>query len=74
MCGAVVSNFKLMQLVSSAQSAQFTDSVFENLISMIMLNNLTTSLNSLPGNRVFVYTLMNFLNTFDRLQFYYFHR
>jgi hypothetical protein len=31
-------------------------------------------LNSVPGNRIFVYTLMNFLSTFDRLQFYYYHK
>lgn len=39
-----------------------------------MLNNLTTTLNTVPGSRIFVYTFMNFLSTFDRLQFYYFHR
>ena len=31
-------------------------------------------MNKLPGNRIFSYTLTNFLSTFDRLQFYFFHK
>ena len=40
----------------------------------IMFNNLTSGLNAVPGSRVFFYTILNFLSTFDRLQFYYFHK
>ena len=39
-----------------------------------MMNNFTTSVNSYPGNRIFLYTITNFMLAFDRLQFYYFHR
>lgn len=38
-----------------------------------MLNDYTRFLNQMPGNRIFLSTLMNFLITFDRLQLYYFH-
>lgn len=39
-----------------------------------MLNDFTRTLNSVPGNRIFLSAIMNFLITFDRLQLYYFHR
>jgi hypothetical protein len=39
-----------------------------------MLNNITLGLNSVPGNRLFLFILTNFMITFDRLQLYYFHR
>lgn len=38
------------------------------------MNQLTLILNKIPGNRIFLFTLTNFMLTFDRLQFYYFHR
>ena len=38
------------------------------------MNNFTGSMNSVPGGRVFSYTLMSFLSAFDRLQFYYYHQ
>ena len=37
-------------------------------------NNVTSSLNSLPGSRVYFSAILGFLSTFDRLQFYYYHR
>ena len=39
-----------------------------------MMNNFTQGVNSYSGNRMFLYTITNFMLTFDRLQFYYFHR
>lgn len=39
-----------------------------------MMNNFTTSVNNYPGNRIFLYTITNFMLAFDRLQFYYFHK
>ena len=39
-----------------------------------MFNNFTSSLNLVPGSRIFTYTLTNFMTAFDRLQFYYFHK
>lgn len=44
------------------------------LMSDSVLNNLTTTLNKMPGSRVFFHTLSGNMLTFDRLQFYYFHR
>ena len=37
-------------------------------------NSYVSSLNSIPGSRVFFSFLMNFYISFDRLQFYYFHK
>ena len=37
-------------------------------------NNVTSSLNSLPGSRVYFSAILGFLSTFDRLQYYYYHR
>ena len=42
-------------------------------ISSVMFNNFTGSLSVVPSSRLFLYSLLNFLITFDRLQFYYFH-
>jgi hypothetical protein len=44
------------------------------LPSDIILNNFTKSLNVIPGNRIFLYTLANYLTAFDRLEFYYYHK
>ena len=35
---------------------------------------MTDKLNSIAGSRIFLSTILSFLSTFDRLQFYYFHR
>jgi len=37
-------------------------------------NEIITSLNKLPGNRIFLRALTDHMITFDRLRFYYFHR
>lgn len=52
-----------------------TTNILDNLLpSDVILNKFTTFLNTIPGNRIFIYTLTNFLTTFDRLQFYYYHQ
>ena len=38
-----------------------------------LFNNFTRTINKLPGNRIFFYTITSYLATFDRLQFYYYH-
>ena len=38
------------------------------------MNNFTTGTNTFPGNRIFFFTITNFMRTFDRMQFYYFHK
>ena len=38
------------------------------------MNPITKAVNSVPGNRMIFYSVMSFMITFDRLQFYYFHR
>ena len=35
---------------------------------------MTSALNSLPGSRIYLSTVLGFLSALDRLQFYYFHR
>lgn len=55
-------------------STSSTDSTALAVFNGIMLNNFTTGTNSFPGNRIFLYTITNFMLTFDHLQFYYFHR
>jgi len=44
------------------------------LINIIIFNNFSSTLNSVPGGRVFFSTFLNALTNFDRLQFYYFHQ
>ena len=66
--GVLVSNVKMQKIML------ITNPWFEDLIGSIMFNNYTSNLNSVPGNRVFFYTLTNFLATFDRLQFYFYHK
>ena len=51
-----------------------TEKFKKQLISDLMLNDFTTSINKVPGNRIFLYTITNYLTSFDRLQFYYLHK
>ena len=44
------------------------------VIASPLLDNVTGSINKLPGNRIFAKTLSGFLLAFDRMQFYYFHQ
>lgn len=44
-----------------------------DIISIIMLNSFIRTLNSVPGNRIYLSAVMSFLVTFDRLHLYYFH-
>ena len=55
--------------------AQLSDLVSPPLsyFTSVFLENFTESVNLFPGSRVFTYSLTNFLLTFDRLQFYYYH-
>ena len=50
------------------------DSSLHALTEYLFWNNVTNKLNSLPGSRIYFYSILNYLSSFDRLQFYYFHR
>ena len=39
-----------------------------------MLDDFTTAVNKMPGGRIFMETVTDFLPVFDRLQFYYYHK
>ena len=43
-------------------------------MNALLSNNFTSSMNAVPGSRIFAYSLTNFLVNFDRLQFYYYHK
>ena len=43
-------------------------------LSYPLLEQTTGSINKIPGNRIFFETLSDFLISFDRLQFYFYHR
>ena len=43
-------------------------------ISNVQMNAITKAVNSIPANRMLFYSVMSFMITFDRLQFYYYHR
>ena len=66
--GILVSNIKMQKLVPTQ------DSTLEGLTNSLFWNNMTDNLNSLPGSRIFLSSILGFLSAFDRLQFYYFHR
>ena len=38
------------------------------------MNAITKAINSIPANRMIFYSVMSFMITFERLQFYYYHR
>lgn len=40
----------------------------------MMNNNITTIMNQMPGNRVFLNVIMNQYRLIDRMQFYYYHQ
>ena len=47
---------------------------FEQNVHSIIFNNFTSSMNLVPGSRIFAYTLTNYMTSFDRLQFYFYHQ
>ena len=59
--GIMASNIKLQRLVPTR------DNNFEALLNNTLLNNATSVLNSLPGCRIYFYSVLNFLSAFDRL-------
>ena len=59
--------------ISVNPSSQTSETPLE-LVKLIMLNNITQTLNQIPGNRIYLFLIMNFFSVFDRLQFYYYHR
>ena len=65
--GAHVSHIALRKMIP-------LDEEFVFVMKTLMLNNFTSSMNIVPGSRIFTYTLTNFLVNFDRLQFYYYHK
>ena len=65
--GAHVSHVALRKMIP-------LDEEFVFVMKNLMLNNFTSSMNIVPGSRIFTYTLTNFLVNFDRLQFYYYHK
>ena len=44
------------------------------LFQDVMTNQFSSHLNAIPGNRIVFHTLTNYLVSFDRLQFYYYHK
>ena len=64
--GFSLSNFRLQRIEGISEPLL---AVIENAV----LNNATKILNKLPGSRIYFSTILSFLSTFDRLQFYYYH-
>ena len=58
----------------SVRKMTLFDEEFAAAMDALLLNNVTSSMNAVPGSRIFTYTLTNFLVNFDRLQFYYYHK
>ena len=58
----------------SLRKMTLLDEEFAAVMDALLLNNFTSSMNAVPGSRIFTYTLTNFLVNFDRLQFYYYHK
>jgi hypothetical protein len=46
---------------------------FIDIVDTIMTNKPTEVVNSIPGNRIFLNQLTEFLSIFDRLYLYYYH-
>ena len=66
--GIRVSNITMQRLILMA------DPILDSVIGGLLFNNLTSAVNSLPGSRVFLYSISNFFSAFDRLEFYYYHK
>jgi hypothetical protein len=86
--GIIISGIYLRRIIPNSEINTTTNSTSNNttdstsltlsteiaLMSDTIFNNLTTTLNKIPGSRIFFHTLSGYMLTFDRLQFYYYHR
>lgn len=67
--GTVITNVSIFRKIYP-----FKDASFESFIELMMNNNVTTIMNQLPGNRIFLNVIMNQYRLIDRMQFYYYHQ
>lgn len=59
----------------NSSSSTVTDGPVANIGQPFeLLYSFTEGINKFPGNRVFLETLTDYLITFDRLQFYFYHK
>lgn len=50
------------------------DDQLNTILSAMMFNIFTKTINSVPGSRVVFNGLLSFFSNFDRLELYYYHR
>ena len=86
--GIIISGIYLTRIVPNSEINNTTNSTSNNttdltsptrskeiaLMSDSICNNLTRNLNKIPGSRIFFHIISGHMPTFDRLQFYYYHR
>lgn len=58
---------------NSVPSQNDEKTFFIDVLDSIMVNKATEFINSMPGNRIFLNQLTEFLSIFDRLYLYYYH-
>lgn len=74
--GAVLSGggINIMEVsVQQVLSTSEKEAVINGLLDFIITNEAATSINKLPGSRIIVSCVADFMKIFDRLQFYYYH-
>ena len=49
------------------------DTLLNELIFILLDNNAVSFINKIPGNRIFFNWLADYIRSFDRLRFYYYH-
>ena len=66
--GIRIGNMRVHKLISKPSEE------LEGALGAVLQNNITSSMNMLPGGRVFLMPFLNFLSVFDRVQFHYYHK